>query len=274
MVYKDNIMSYIDIYDPELTFETEIIVHEKLSIDWTWDYIEEQSSWGPALIFWLVSSGRGTFQIGDERYKVQRGSFFALPTKGFVYKGRHDIENPLELSWILFKVRKDGKTIDVRGISGLPMSFDFSQVDFGLTLMNRVIVSTGKQRELWLRMFLDEAHRQHRFSMESKTSLDRLAEKIMNHPGQFKGLDDMYEYYPSSRDHLIRLFRNRYGVTPHEFLIQNRMDHARKLLSFSSLPLLEIARMLGYSDQFSFSKQFKKRIGISPGRFRKPDTAK
>lgn len=72
-----------------------------------------------------------------------------------------------------------------------------------------------------------------------------------------------------SCEHLIRLFRNQYKITPQAYRLQRRMEEACRLLGCSELSVKELASMLGFSDQYSFSNSFKKHCGISPSVYRK-----
>ena len=68
--------------------------------------------------------------------------------------------------------------------------------------------------------------------------------------------------------HLIRAFQKEYGVSPHEYLVQVRVEEARKLLQ-TGLPIVQVAHNTGFSDQSHLTRWFKTRLGITPGRYRK-----
>ena len=72
-----------------------------------------------------------------------------------------------------------------------------------------------------------------------------------------------------SSEHLIRLFRNEFATTPQAYRLQRRLNEARQLLLYSELTVKEIAGMVGFSDQYSFSHSFKAHYGKSPQLFRK-----
>ena len=74
---------------------------------------------------------------------------------------------------------------------------------------------------------------------------------------------------PYTKEHLIRLFREEYQVTPYEYRLRKKMEQARALLLNSMLSVKEIAEVLGFSSQYHFSNCFKARIGKSPSDFRK-----
>ena len=72
-----------------------------------------------------------------------------------------------------------------------------------------------------------------------------------------------------SRSYFIRAFRETTGQTPHQWLLAQRIDHARTLLAGSQLPLAEVAAACGFADQSHFTRVFAQGVGTSPGRWRR-----
>ncbi|GEM_PF-2233567 len=73
-----------------------------------------------------------------------------------------------------------------------------------------------------------------------------------------------------STNHLIAGFRQHYGQTPAQFLHQYRVRLAAHLLTGNPDVTLEhIAHRCGYRDRSSLHRQFRKRMGQSPGEYRK-----
>jgi AraC-like DNA-binding protein len=64
-------------------------------------------------------------------------------------------------------------------------------------------------------------------------------------------------------------FRSAVGVSPGRYRLRHRVETAKSLLGFTSLSHREIARQLGFSDEFHFSKAFKAVSGVTPSEFRK-----
>jgi AraC family transcriptional regulator len=66
-----------------------------------------------------------------------------------------------------------------------------------------------------------------------------------------------------------RAFRQSIGQTPHRWLMQRRIDAARRLLVGTDKPLVQIAADCGFSDQAHFTNIFTRMVGTSPGAFRR-----
>ncbi|WP_420996462.1 helix-turn-helix domain-containing protein [Cupriavidus sp. 30B13] len=69
-----------------------------------------------------------------------------------------------------------------------------------------------------------------------------------------------------SRYQLIRAFRAETGMTPHAYQLDQRINHARRLLRAGGAPA-DIAQDLGFSDQSHFQRAFKQRVALTPRGF-------
>lgn len=70
-------------------------------------------------------------------------------------------------------------------------------------------------------------------------------------------------------NYLNRLFLKELGMPPKRYLIEQRMRLAYSLLSSTGLTVQEISLKCGYKNQFAFSREFRKKYGISPSEIRK-----
>ena len=72
-----------------------------------------------------------------------------------------------------------------------------------------------------------------------------------------------------SASHLRRRFREEMGVSLGEYLAEQRLAGAKILLENTTQPIGEVARQCGYESIYAFCRFFRKRSGISPGKYRK-----
>ncbi|MEQ9593586.1 MAG: AraC family transcriptional regulator [Cyclobacteriaceae bacterium] len=91
---------------------------------------------------------------------------------------------------------------------------------------------------------------------------------IIDHPFDRITIDDIAAEAAVSKYHLIRRFRDLFGVTPIQLHLLLKMHKAKEMLTIKpKLKVKQVAARMGYPDTFSFSKYFKKTTGISPGKF-------
>jgi AraC family transcriptional regulator len=71
-----------------------------------------------------------------------------------------------------------------------------------------------------------------------------------------------------SQYYFCRLFKQSTGMTPHAYLIQQRVERAKQLLKHKECTMLDIALACGFANPSHFAKHFHKHTGISPKQFR------
>lgn len=69
--------------------------------------------------------------------------------------------------------------------------------------------------------------------------------------------------------HFARAFKESTGLSPHQYVLEQRIARAKKVLKDSNASLAEIAYKLGFPSQSHFTMMFRKIVGITPGAYRK-----
>ena len=118
-------------------------------------------------------------------------------------------------------------------------------------LVRRHAAPTGAAREL--------ARNDGRMAQVRDLLVDRVAENVR--------LDELAQAADVSRFHLIRLFRQRYGVTPFAFQRNLRVERARDALRYGE-SLADAAADLGFADQSHLGRAFRAVMGATPGQYR------
>lgn len=80
-------------------------------------------------------------------------------------------------------------------------------------------------------------------------------------------LDELCASTGLSAPYLIRAFKRRYGMTPHAYLVNARIEYARALLKRGN-PIAEVAIDAGFSDQAHLQRAFKRHMAATPGQYR------
>lgn len=97
----------------------------------------------------------------------------------------------------------------------------------------------------------------------------RLFEFIEENLHRNLGLEDLARQVGYGRGHFLKTFRAAAGTSPHQYLLDRRVERAKALLTKTRTPVVEIATACGFSSQSHFSSEFRRRVGISPGRYRR-----
>jgi AraC family transcriptional regulator len=92
---------------------------------------------------------------------------------------------------------------------------------------------------------------------------------IEAHLSENLSLEELARLVDISPNYLIALFRESIGMTPHKYVVQQRVECARKLLARPGLSLLEIAHRCGFQDQSQFTTIFRRNFGVTPGQYRR-----
>ncbi len=103
--------------------------------------------------------------------------------------------------------------------------------------------------------------------------LRRALEAMHAAPARDWTLETLARAAGMSRSAFAAKFREALGDTPLGYLRTLRMQHAMRLLGDGERSLEQVAGDVGYSDAFSFSKVFKRAVGVAPRAFRAADRA-
>lgn len=81
--------------------------------------------------------------------------------------------------------------------------------------------------------------------------------------------DDLSEMVFLNTDYMSRIFKKEVGVSISSYILQKRVEEAKKLLSQSNLPINTVSIYVGYSNFSYFTKMFKENTGYSPLEYRR-----
>jgi AraC-like DNA-binding protein len=91
---------------------------------------------------------------------------------------------------------------------------------------------------------------------------------IDDHYAEPIAAEDLASMSHCSKGHLFRTFKKSFRVSPLAYQQDLRFEAAQRLLRFTSLRCYEIAQRVGYGNIYYFYRQFKKRMGVTPKRYR------
>ena len=123
---------------------------------------------------------------------------------------------------------------------------------------------------LLTRWIHDHAERRGKLGRKGpeRTAVKRAMEFLRAHSAEALRLESIAAAASLSPFHMLRVFTEATGQTPHAFLTQLRVDRARALL-VSPMPLVRVAAECGFADQSHLTRLFRRQYGVTPGHYRK-----
>jgi AraC family transcriptional regulator len=102
----------------------------------------------------------------------------------------------------------------------------------------------------------------------SQRKLQRALEYIDNNLREDVSIADVAQMLSISPGHFAHAFRQTTGLSPHRFLLERRLEHAKALLRDTDLPITEIAHRIGCASHSHFSVLFRRATGQTPRDYR------
>jgi AraC-like DNA-binding protein len=244
----------------------------------------------PGLELNFTCAGRGTLHVGDKTFALAAGTLVLIPepvphrlevhTKGRYVRSVLCIAPPARDSNPSAGVlRPLMRKLPFREPCCLYL--DESSARMVRTLMARIAAETAKQAVWWQDTVLALACELMVFSARLSNRLrlarppgsrlpDETAAHVALHLEEDLTLKAVATHFGVSREHLSRAFHRHFGITYQRHVLNKRLDSARQLLmNPEGLSLLEIALASGFQSHSSFSRVFRKHVGVTPGQFRK-----
>lgn len=117
-------------------------------------------------------------------------------------------------------------------------------------------------QQLYLYTQQNEMHLQSLSIADSiKTLIDRMCDFDVS-------LDDIASHVYCSKSHAIRIFTEKFNISPYKYISQKRLSNAKHMLKFSNICINDIAKSLNFCDSRYFSNWFKKKTGMTPKEYR------
>ena len=223
----------------------------------------------------FVRGGKGHYVIQDRRVELQRGQiiFVAARCTHSAYK---NVDDPPQIIPVRFGMYSNG---DNRMIEHRPGGFSLEFVPTNVrhfetlfetlhthhqfdpdgygsalcsSILNQILIETWR----------DVSRRRGRGRFDDR--LEKVRQHLESHPHDSLDLDRLAEIGNLSRKYLSKRFALQYGVSPRAYLLRAKMNIAYFLVQHSGKTMKEIAADMGYADQYTFSKQFKRVFAIPP----------
>ena len=224
---------------------------------------ESEHSYGPYIReYYLVHfclSGNGVLKNKHGTHTVSAGQLFVI-RPGEITTYTADKKDPWEYIWIAFRSDEVcfGGSVSV---FDTPAGLD----DKLIGLISREPLSrNGCLSVIYDLIYLTEDRDDADAGDERVRRIRRYIKYNYMRPISVSSIAESFGF---DRTYLYRAFKSRYGIGIKEYITEVRMQKAMEFLK-EGFSVKESAHMVGYSDEFNFSKAYKSRYGITPSKVR------
>lgn len=223
----------------------------------------------------LIQSGTCDVTIGSDAHQLQAGSaLYLAPGASLSVRSSQG----MEAFWFYFEAAtRSGGVLEP--LNQLPWPVHFP----ALPDPARWYAMARRVEQHWVHPWPESTLLCQAAFLEMLANLCARAEEQLNSPGDVASeaalqakrwiearvsepinLDDIARSVSMSKYHLLRVFRDAFGMPPLQYHRQLRLDHARRLLRLQHLTVREVAARVGYDSTTAFTRAFKREYGLTP----------
>lgn len=239
-------------------------------------------SYGPKIrsyhLIHFVLYGKGKLHINEHIFHLTAGDVFLIPAgKVSYYEASKD--DPWCYAWVSFLginsqmylyqlMTSTDNFYIIHGLDTIKYKqriFDIISLQGGST--SQYFQANGILFQIMAMLFNDVNFQESSWGKNSIVDEIKFYLNI-NYAEKIK-LQDVAKSFGIHPNYLTRIFHEKYGISPKQYLIDLKLKKARRLLTTTELSISVIANSLGFDDQLAFTKIFKKAFTVSPSEYRK-----
>ena len=190
-----------------------------------------------------------------------------------------DRETPYESYWIMFKGNGVKKILELCGLEHRNSVFPFSAGKECAKIISRALFDLDAANYLEEASLLQSLfyqiialHLKDRSTpdSDSESPARQIRRFIDNNYYQKIEFSTLARRFGYTRNYISTLFKNKYGVSPSDYLANLRIEKAKRMLTDSAehLSIGQVALAVGFSDALYFSRLFSKKTGVSPSKYK------
>ncbi|MEF3311031.1 AraC family transcriptional regulator [Paenibacillus sp. GYB004] len=125
--------------------------------------------------------------------------------------------------------------------------------------------------QLWTLLLRELYWQEHEHVLTNMEALQAAKLHIARNLDRRLSVDELAAASNMSKYYFIRSFKGAFGVPPMKYYQIKRIEKAKELIQFTTLPVTEIAQRLGFPGIHAFSRAFRKAEGVAPTYYRGKD---
>ena len=221
-------------------------------------YVRKSSVDQNYIIHYIVA-GNGVFYIGNEKHGLKPNQII-ITVPGEVYRFEADTDDPMHFIYIKFY----GKTAQKVGSLPRVLPIDGSAL---INIINCNKNSNTVEEYITAQLYLlfsqlfDVTQKRNDYVTIIKNFISANRDSNIT-------VENVYKFVNLNRQYVSALFKKETGITIQQYIISTRIEKAKLLLK-QHISVAETAMNCGYESVYSFSKTFKRVVGITPSEFQK-----
>lgn len=231
-------------------------------------------------VFIYCVDGKGYYEIDGKRFEVSHDQYFFLPA-GIAHEYAADMKEPWSIYWIHFRgslaqyyVPDTFSPMDIRPgnesrIHNRISLFEeiFRTLDHSFAMENIRYAMVTFQHYLASLRYLQQ-YRAATVDSDSQDVVSVITHYLEENIERHLTLKDICEYVGLSTSRLSCIFKQKIGYSPIDYFILMKTKKACELLDNTEMKINQISLKLGFNDQYYFSRQFSRIMGMSPTSYR------
>lgn len=231
-------------------------------------------------VFTYVFNGKGTLIVGGKTYQVEKNTLLFFPAENITYYP--DKNDPWEYMWIEFMGTNTGELLKRANLSAQTPIFRPNQPQKFFEIFANIIEECVIEKQhnnyqyacvasLLQLFYLIIRQRNESFITENeeKNKILAILQYIDTHYSDpdisLKSISNEFFFSPP---YLSRMFKKHMNISPVKYIIQQRINKAKKMLQSNQFKIANIAYACGYSSPYYFSLEFKRIVGVSPSKYK------
>ena len=241
-------------------------------------HFRERKDGAEEYIYIYCMEGSGTIEVEGVSRTLRANQAFCIPRfRGHRYYASE--KDPWTILWVHFKgTDTEYYPLEECRLINFNSQNATNRIQFLFELLFRVLESNYTLGNFIyisqvLEMILSETyHREkHNTTLEQNKHVTNVIRYMYKHLDENLTLEQVVEEFQLSKSYLNAIFQRYTQHAPMDFFISLKMKRACQLLRASDGYIYEVAQKLGYTDQYYFSRIFKKVVGMSPQEYRESD---
>ncbi len=220
-----------------------------------------------------IMEGEGTVRVDDETIHPLKGDIYILP-RGCRHRYYSSCHNPWEKIWMNVYGPLCDLLINAYHLEGVLLIKDLDLLD-----LFRKFLTVCEEKDMGVNIRFQKCSLIYH-EIISRISMHLYDKPIVKNSAAYKikkhidtniyekfSIDKLADIFCLSSSSLNRIFKKEFMQTPYEYILTQKIETAKLLLTNTNITVKQIAYKLNFADEHYFSNCFKERCGVSPKAF-------